>query len=394
MEQRTSDWDPLSERSVRCPAEHDNEVRQKCPVAWSDQWDGFWGAFSHEAISQIARDTDSFISAPTQTWPPMNTGAPWLPLQSDPPVHRQYRKPLVPFFRGERVASFEPRITELANELIDKFAGRGHADFAFDLNIPLPAMGICLLLGLPEKDWEYFYRWTTTIVESSATGDMEAIGTCFQEVVAFADNWIAERRNESRDDIVDAMLRSEVDGRPLTDNEIRGTFTLIFSAGHQTTADALTSAMIYLAEHPEDRRRLVEHPELLPAATVEFIRLAAPIRALARTAAKDTEVSGRLIKAGEPVTLMFGAGSRDETVFENPDAFDPERDNRRHLAFGTGIHRCIGEELAKLEVRVVLQELLKRIPDWELDGEGDRSSWPTNGYHKLPVRFPAPGGSQ
>ncbi|MFR9802224.1 cytochrome P450 [Pseudonocardia sp. RS010] len=394
MEQRTSEWDPLSEYSVKCPAEHDNEVRSKCPVAWSDQFDGFWGAFSHEAITQITRDTDSFVSAPTQTWPPMNTGAPWLPLQSDPPQHRQYRKPLVPFFRGERVASFEPRITELTNELIDKFADKGRADLAFDLNIPLPAMGICLLLGLPEKDWEYFYRWTTTIVESSAVGDLAAIGTCFQEVTAFADEWIARRRKESHDDIVDAMLRSEVDGRPLTDNEIRGTFTLIFSAGHQTTADALTTSMIYLAKNPEDRHRLAQNPDLLPAATVEFIRLAAPIRALARTAVKDTEVEGRLIKAGEPVTLMFGAGSRDEKVFDNPDAFDPARDNRRHLAFGTGIHRCIGEELAKLEVRVVLQELLRRIPDWELDGEGDRSSWPTNGYHKLPVTFPVAGGAR
>lgn len=279
----------------------------------------------------------------------------------------------------------------MTNELIDKFAGRGHADFAFDLNIPLPAMGICLLLGLPEKDWEYFYCWTTTIVESSATGDLEAIGTCFREVVEFADSWIAERRKESRDDIVDAMLRSEVDGRPLTDNEIRGTFTLIFSAGHQTTADALTSAMIYLAEHPADRRRLAEHPELLPAATVEFIRLAAPIRALARTAAKDTEVADQGGRAGDPDVRC---GSRDEAVFGDPDSFDPERDNRRHLAFGTGIHRCIGEELAKLEVHVVLQALLRRIPDWVLDGEGDRSSWPTNGYHKLPVRFPATGGAR
>jgi cytochrome P450 len=324
----------------------------------------------------------------------MNTGAPWLPLQSDPPAHRQYRSPLVKFFRGERVLSFEPRLVELTNELIDKFADTGEVDIAADLNIPLPAMGMCLLLGLPEEDWKYFYRWTTTIVDASATGDMEAIGTCFQEVIEFADRWIASRRTEDRDDVVGAMLRSEVDGRPWTDNEIRGTFTLLFSAGHQTTADALTYAFRHLATHPEDRRRLVENPELLTDAVVEFVRLSAPIRVLARTTTRDVEIRGRTIPAGSPVTMMWGAASRDEDVFDEPDEFRPDRDNRRHMSFGSGIHRCLGEELAKLEIRVVLQEFLRRIPDFELEGEGQRASWPTNGYHSMHLRFPVPDRSQ
>ena len=383
-----SDWDPTNELSIRSPEENDNQMRRKCPVAYSDQWGGFWSLFKHEDVTRAVRDTDSFKSAPTQVWPPMNTGAPWLPLQSDPPEHRQYRQPLVKFFRGERIHSFEPRITALTNELIDKFAARGSADIALELNIPLPAMGMCLLLGLPESNWEYFYRWTTTIVDASTTGDMAAIGGCFTEITDFADRWIASRRASDEDDVVGAMLKATIDGRPWTDNEIRGTFILLFSAGHQTTADALTYAIRHLALHPGDRRRLVANPDLIPAAAVEFVRLAAPIRALARTTKCPVDFGGRTIPADSPVTMMWGAASRDEAVFDDPDEFRPDRDNRQMIAFGSGIHRCLGEELAKLEIGIVLRELLRRIPDFEVAGDGVRSSWPTSGYHSLHLKFP------
>jgi cytochrome P450 len=387
-----SDWDPASELSVNRPEDNDGQMRRTCPVAYSGQWGGFWSLFRHEDVTRAVRDTDSFLSTPTQVWPPMNTGAPWLPLQSDPPAHRQYRQPLVKFFRGERVLSFEPKITALTNQLIDGFIGQGSVDIARELNIPLPAMGMCLLLGLPESDWTYFYRWTTTIVDASTTGDMAAIGACFTEITDFADRWIVSRREDDKDDVVGAMLKATIDGQPWTDNEIRGTFILLFSAGHQTTADALTYAVRHLAAHPGDRRRLAENPDLIPDATVEFVRLSAPIRALARTTARDVEIGERTIPASSPVTMMWGAASRDETVFDCPDEFRPERDNRQMIAFGSGIHRCLGEELAKLEIRVVLRELLRRIPDFEIEGDGVRSSWPTNGYHSLLLKFPVREG--
>lgn len=386
------DWDPLGEHSLTAPEECDGRMRRECPVAYSDRWGGFWSLFTHEDVAHAVRDTTTYVSTPTQSWPPMDTGAPWLPLQSDPPLHRQYRTPLIPFFRGERVASFEPRIAELTNELIDAFADRGSADVAAELTIPLPAMGMCLLLGLPEENWRHFYRWTTTIVDAGTNGDLLAIGAAFAEITEFADRWIAARRAEERDDVVHAMLGSRVDGRPWTDAEMRGTFTLLFAAGHQTTADALAYAIRHLATHPDDRRRLRDDPGLLPQATVEFVRLSSPIRSLARTTTRDVELRGRTIPAGSPVTLMWGAASRDEAVFDEPDEFRPERDNRRHLSFGSGVHRCLGEELAKLEIRVVLRELLRRIPDFALDGDGVRSSWPTNGWHSLRLTF-QPGGA-
>lgn len=389
MQVVTNDWDPL-EPGGKSAAEQDGEMRHTCPVAHSDTWGGFWSLFRHEDISHAVRDTDTFISAPTQVFPPMDTGAPWLPLQSDPPSHRQYRLPLLPFFRPERVAGFEERLVELTNSLIDDFIDAGEADVAAKLNIPLPAMGMCLLLSLPESNWEHFYRWTTTIIDCSVEGDIDGIRDCFAEISDFANTWVAERREVSKGDVVDAMLQAEIDGRPWTENEIQGTFVLLFSAGHQTTADALSYAMHHLATHPEDRRRLCEHPELIANAVVEFVRLSAPIRALARTTTREVEVNGRTIPEGQPVVMMWGSGSRDEEVFDHPDEFDIDRDNRKHLCFGFGIHRCLGEELARLEISVVLREFLARIPDFELAGDSVQSSWPANGFHNLPIRFPIP----
>jgi cytochrome P450 len=384
-----ADWDPLSEESLFNTPQHDNDMRRTCPVAYSDRWGGFWTVFRHEDICRVARDPETFISSPTQVVPPISSPErPWLPLQSDPPMHRKYRAPLIPFFRGDRIWSFEPRMTEMANELIDGFIGQGEADFAQQLGIPLPAMGMCLLLGLPEAEWRYFHDWTDRLIKSAFAGDMDGVNATLDDVAAFAEGWIAERRKTRKEDVIDAMLHTEIDGRPMTETEIIGTFTLLFSAGHQTTADGITSSLKYLGKHPEIRAQLVADPSLLPAASVELIRLAAPIRALARTASKPVEIRGRGIGAGERVVLIFGAGSRDESVFDKPDEFDVHRDNRKHLAFGNGVHRCIGEELAKLEVRICLQEVLRRIPDYKLVGEGQQTLWPTNGYASLPVTFP------
>lgn len=386
-----SDWDPLDSASLADPTGYDNAIRRKCPVAYTEQFGGFWGLFDHASVTAATRDTEAFLSSPTQMWPRADIGVPWLPLQSDPPDHRQYRRPLVPFFRGERIESFRPRLRQLTNELIDAFVERGHANVAAELDIPLPAMGLCLLLHLPEDRWTNFYRWSTLMAEAARAGDAESIGRCFAEIKEFADEWILDRRQHAFDDVVDAMLRARIDDRPWTDDEIRGTFTLLFSAGHQTTADALNFAVKYLAEHPGDREKLIAAPELIPAAAVEFVRLSAPVRALARTTACPVTMHDRTIPAGSPVVMMWGAASRDEAYYDDPDVFNLERDNRNMIAFGSGVHRCLGEEFAKLEIEVALEEFLRRIPHFELVGTPERTGWPTNGYSELNISFP-PGG--
>lgn len=389
MTDMASDWDPLGPESADNPQAYDDEVRGRCPVAYSSQWGGFWALFKNEDITRALRDPDTFSSVPDIIFPPRPTPFPWVPLQADPPQHRQYRSPLVPFFRGQRIASFVPRLTEMTNDLIDGFIERGTADVAHELNIPLPAMGICLILGLPEENWTKFYNWTTTFNSSVENGDMEALAQASGEVEDFASELIAERRKNPTNDVVSAMTTATVDGRAWTDEEIRGAFTLVFSAGHETTADALTNAIRYLAVHQEDRRALAENPDLIAKAAPEFVRLLSPVRGLRRTTTRQVEVRGRVIPADSPVVMMWGGGSRDEDVFENPSEFHCERDNlHRSTAFGAGMHRCIGEEFGKLEMTVVLTEFLRRIPDFELAGSEKRSTWPTSGFHHLQINFP------
>jgi len=193
--------------------------------------------------------------------------------------------------------------------------------------------------------------------------------------------------------LLSAMLTADVGGRPMTDAELEGMFLLLAEAGHETTANALTTTVKYLAEHPDVRRVMAADADAYAAAVEEFVRFASPVRALARTTTRDVKVRGRTIPAGSQVALMFSSGSHDEDQFVDPDVCDFTRDASSHLAFGGGIHRCIGEHLARLEMRVVIRELLRRIPEFELDGEPTKSWWPTVGYPSLPIRFPVLGAA-
>jgi hypothetical protein len=366
-------------------------MRKRCPVAYSQQFGGFWALFRHHDISAATRDTESFISTPTYSWPKLDTGTPWIPLQSDPPMHRQYRRVIAPFFRGDRLRGFEPRLRELTNELLDSFARSREIDLARELSFPLPAKAICLLLGLPVANGSYFVKWTTDIINRGAAGDFTGMATVYDEVSAFVNTWIEMRRAQPGEDLMDAMLNASIEKRPMTEREIHGMFTLMFGAGHETTANAISASILFLSQHPDLRAHLVRHPEHLTQATEEFIRWSAPVRCLARTTARPITVGGRKIPEGVPVVLMWGSGSRDETMFPNPDDFSLDRSNvRKHLSFGDGIHRCIGEELARLEIRIVLEEFLARYSDFELIGDFEKSTWPTNGFHSLPMRLGRP----
>lgn len=383
-----SDWDPIGPDNIADPVSVHRQMRGECPVAYSEQFGGFWSVFDYADIVRVARETDDFISAPQFMVPNLDVGGvPWVPLQADPPMHRQYRKIINPFFVASRLESFEPRLRQVTNELIDTFAARGHADLATELNIPLPATAICLLLGLPDTAWIKFHEWTIGIVAAGNRGDHQALADVFDDLFAFAREWMGQRRAEPSDDVMSAMLAAEVDGRPLTEQEIFGMFVLLASAGHETTSNALSSAMHYLATHPEDRRRLREEPELMPTAVEEFIRVFAPVQGQGRTTAKDVTIGDRTLPSNQPIMLMFASGSRDEKKFERPDECIIDRNDKSHVSFGIGIHRCMGEHLARLEMRVVLETLLQRIPDFEIDGPTEGAMWPAIGFHKLPVRF-------
>lgn len=383
------DWDPISAESIADPVAEHRRMRHGCPVVHSEQFGGFWALFRHNDIVGAARDTGTFVSAPTFSWPKLDIGVPWVPLQADPPHHQVYRKIITPFFRGSRLAEFEPILRQYTNKFIDAFIDRGEVDVAEELNIPVPATALCLLMGLPLDNWSNLNRWTVDLVAAGARGDMEALTAVYDEMFAFVDEWSARRRAEPTDDLMSAMLAGEIDGRPLNDGEIQGMFVLLLTAGHETTSNNLSSAMRHLASRPDQRERLRADPDLMPSAVDEFVRLGSPVQGLARTTTRDVEVDGTTIPAGSPVVLMFASGSRDESVFDDADECVLDRDTRKHLSFGSGIHRCIGEPLARIEMRVVLTEWLRRVESWDVAGEPEPAMWPAIGYHKLPITFTA-----
>ena len=389
MSDAASDWHPLSAESLADPAGTDRRMREACPVAYTEDGGGFYAFFKNADIQRAVRERETFVSSPTHCVPKMAEGAPpWVPLQADLPEHRLFRRVLMPFFAQNRIAAFEPALRQVTNELIDRFICRGEADIARELCLAVPALAICMLLGLPEQDSEQLLEWTETSIHAMATGDIPRKQEIDQQMAKYGLAQLELRRAEPRDDALTAMLTADIGGRPMTEAELEGMFLLLGKAGHETTANALGTTIRYLADHPNVRRRMRDDPEALEAGIEEFLRHASPVRALARTTTRDVEVGGRVIPAGSQVALMFNSGSHDEEVFPDPDVCDFSRDTSAHLAFGRGIHRCLGEHLARLEMRVVLTEFLRRIPDFELSGEPSIALWPTTGYMSLPIRFP------
>lgn len=394
MSDEASDWHPFSAESLTDPEGTDRRMRETCPVAYTADGGGFFAVFRHRDILRVTGDRDAFVSGPTISVPKMPAGSPpWVPLQADLPEHRFFRRVLMPYFSQSRIASFEPALREMTNALIDKFIGRGEADIARELCLALPALAICLLLGLPEEDAELLRDLTEGSIEATVTGDNVRRKELDERLQKYGLAQLEARRAQPGDDALSAMLAADIGGRPMTGEELEGMFILLGKAGHETTANALGTTIRYLAENPEARRQLGADPGLIDVAIEEFLRYSSPVRGLARTATRDVEVGGRAIPAGSQVALMFNSGSHDAGVFPDPEVCDFSRDTSAHLAFGRGIHRCLGEHLARLEMRVVLSEFLRRIPDFELSGEASKSLWPTTGYRTLAIRFPVPAGT-
>jgi cytochrome P450 len=383
---KTSDWQPSKDGTGGWFGVH-ARMRQECPVAYSDDFGGFWSVFKYDDIVAVARDTDTFISTPAVLVPPIDVGVPFLPLQSDPPAHRDYRMLLTPLFRGSRLRQFEATLADLTNARIDTFADRASADVSAELCVPVPAGALCLLMGLPPEAWTDLRHWSLGIVHASASGDRDAVMKIFREMFEFVDEWVERRRARPADDLISVLLAARVGGEPLSTSELRGIFLIMLTAGHMTSTTSMNNALAYLARNESAQAQLRAHPDQIGDAVDELLRFAPPVQGLARTASRRTELGGRTIEAGERVVLVFGSGSRDEDVFEQTDECIFDRGTRDHLTFGTGIHRCLGEHLARLELRIVLTEFLRRFSHFELAGTPELDTWPGMGYLSLPLRL-------
>jgi cytochrome P450 len=317
---------------------------------------------------------------------------PLIPLSVDPPEHRKYRRMLDPEFSPTKMAILEPEARALVNEIIDRFADKGSCEFHEDFATPLPSTIFLALIGLPQSDLPDFLRWRDDTIRPEGNTPEEvdakrqAAGHAINEYFIKA---LEEKRKHPDDRLITKIEFGEVDGRPLTQAEKLGICHLQLLGGLDTVTATLDCMIAYLAQHPDRRKAVVEDPELMAPAIEEMLRQQTPVMMVPRIIAQDYELNGVQLRAGDGATLLIGAANADESQFESSHEVLLDRESNRHLAFGGGPHRCLGSHLARMELKVSLEEFHKRIPEYEIkDGTELHFSPGIRQAEILPLVFP------
>jgi hypothetical protein len=384
-----SDFDHLDPEWVDNPYPIWDELRQKCPIAHTDRFMGVYFLSRYEDVRTVAHDAEHFSSrrvAVREGRPPV---MPAPPITSDPPAHSAQKKLLLPAFTPDAIRRYEPQTRAICRERFEHIAGRRSCDGAIDYAQEIPVRVIATMLGVPPQSGNLFRRWIHEALELGIT-DRNAMERAIAEMHAFFAAEIAERRKMPRDDLISYLAEARIDGRKLDDEHISGTLRLLLIAGIDTTWSMIGSCLWHLANHPDDRKRLVAEPALIPTAVEEFLRAYAPAT-LAREIVKETEINGCHFKEGEMVMLSFPAANRDPAMFPDAGRVVLDRSPNRHAAFGLGIHRCLGSHLARMEITVALHEWLAKIPDFVMV-PGAKVKWsagPVRGPRTLPLVFGA-----
>lgn len=377
-----SEFDHLAVAALADPFETLAEARRRCPVAHSSAHGGFWALFAYEDISSAARAPERLSSASGVTIPHHGFPLSLPPIETDPPQHIQFRAPLLQRFSPGTVAHMEPALRAAVTDLIDSFIERGVADLAVDLCARLPGIAVTHLLAIPDGDAEAVKEWTVRLIQDPM--DMDAIGDAMEYFAAMYD----DRRASPKDDIPTLLLNLMIDERPISEEEYLCTMNTLVMAGLDTTANAAANILEVLDRFPDKRQELREARSRVPAALEELLRYVTPLPSLCRTATQDFEIRGRRIGRGERVQLNWIAANHDPDEFPEPETLDFDRPSNRHLAFGGGPHRCLGAHLARLELRIIVEEVLERLPDYKVDRDGvKRYSGITRGILSLPVVF-------
>jgi cytochrome P450 len=395
-----TDFDHTDPAWVSDPYPIWKDLRDRCPVAHSERYGGAWLPVTHDYVSEIAYDTEHFTSrgvvvseyrpGPNELPAPIG---PAPPITSDPPFHSLARRMLLPAFSPARVAALEPFTQAMARGLLDATAGRTEIDAATEYAQHIPVRVIVGMLGFPTEDADLFRQFIHQVMEDvDMSPDERQASVDEGEIDEYLDDQIARHRAEPRDDLTSFLIEAEIDGMKLQQEHIRGTMLLLMIAGIDTTWSAIGASLWHLARHPEDRRRLTAEPGLMDSALEEFLRVYAPVT-MARLVAQDFDFHGNGLKEGDWLLLPFPAANRDPAVFPDPDVVQLDREQNRHAAFGLGIHRCLGSNLARMELRVALQEWLGRYPDFELSDPSavTWSAGQVRGPRSLPVTVGRPG---
>ena len=372
-------------------------LRDHSPVHW-DPVQRMWGISRHADILLVEKDTKRYSSFDGSR-PHTDQRADTSMINMDDPVHQQQRMLVARRFTPRAVRSHEDRVRAVVTELIDEVAPKGSCEAVEALASRLPAIVIGDYLGYPRELWPLVRKWSEETMyqagQTPADGHIPELRDQMSEaILEFSMETlkvIAERRAEPQDDLISVWCHSERDGRPWTDEEVLQETILVLDGGAETTRTVIGSIMVELARRPDQRQKLLDDPTLLQGPAVEeFIRWVTPISNMRRTVQEDHELHGQQLHEGDEVLLLYGAANRDDRAFDDPESFIVDRPHNHHVAFGFGTHFCLGASLARLEIRVFFEELLRRIPDWRLAPGADPRILPatfTRGYDAVEIEF-------
>ena len=356
-------------------------LRRAAPVFWCA--DGqFWALSKYEDVRRVGHDTALFSSRRGTLLTDglaRDAGGPHAPgarhlMRSDPPDHTMLRRIVSRSFTPRMIASLEDRARVITRDLLDQIDGAAVTDVVAALSAPLTTFVIAELMGVPRERWAEFWTWTDSAIAQvdAGRGDPVHAGHV-SDLMTFFGDLLEQRRRQPADDIVSDLVAGELPGEPLTELDLLTYCKFLLVAGTETTRNLISSGTALLSEFPDQRGLLAGSPELLPGAVEEMLRIASPVLAFCRTATAETEIRGQRIAAGDYVALLYASANRDEDIWPDPDRFDvTRRQARPHVAFGFGAHVCLGANLARMEARVLFEELLRAFPDFQVTGPAVR----------------------
>jgi len=375
-------------------------LRKEAPVYFHKEpkGPGFWAVTKYDDVVMIGKDPGRFSSfrggTNIQDYPPEDLSAiQMMMLNMDPPQHNKFRRLASTGFTPRMVARLEPRIRTIAKEIVDAVAKEGKTDFVTTIAAELPLQVIAEIMGVPVEDRHKLFDWSNRLIgfdDPEFQTSLEDGKVAAMEVWMYANELAEARKGTKGEDLVSVLMNAEIDGERLSEPEFDAFFLLLAVAGNETTRNLISGGMIALMEHPDQRQRLIADPSLVASGVEEMLRWVTPVMYFRRTATRDTEIRGQKIKEGDKVVMYYTSANRDEDVFPDSDKFDVARTPNEHMAFGGGQHFCLGASLARLEIRILFEELTRRLPDIELDGVGRvrrlQSNF-INGYKSIPIKF-------
>jgi cytochrome P450 len=387
-------YDPFDVAIIDDPYPAYRLLRDEDPVHHAAESDT-WVLSRHDDVQTALLDHDSYSSVDGvfPTPPGSDFVQSLLPMMvlMDPPRHNQLRALVSRAFTPRRIAALHDGIEELAQDLVERLdEGAGSADFVTDFAGVLPAVVIADLMGVPREDRDQFRQWSSLLVQADPTrGQTTDALSAMASMYGYFTDFLTDRRRAPREDLISALVYAEIDGVRLTDEEFLGFCVLLLVAGNETTTNLLGNAAVVLAQHPDSRRRLAADHTLLGQAIEELLRYDSPVQGLCRTLTQDITLHDTMMGSGESVLLLFGSANRDERVFPDPDVFDIDRKPEHQVAFGKGVHFCLGAALARMEAGIALAALLRRVPNWDVDLDSAQRlrSGPVRGYTSLPMSW-------